>query len=207
MVVIMHRPSVPCHVQRYEEDELEQRRVIAKGTTSEISSAYLHGMRVAIKTLKQEETSSEGSANDLQNELSINMNLRHPNILLLIGCIRQPKGIVQSLVFDFCADGVLQCQQYGSSRLLAGVSVCVGIARALAFAHGIGIMHRDVKPSQVLMQGQVPKLGDWGLAKFCAQDGRATGETGTWEFVSSCAMTVLPSSRQKQNNKILTTCF
>lgn len=183
--------SIPRPIlQYYEDDQLTQREKVAEGTTSIVQSADLHGLKVAVKTLKPDNqikdplTKQRASA-DFESELAINATLRHPNIVLLIGCVCPTNTRLQSLVFEFCHGGVLRCQQYGPSKLISGLSVCIGIARALAFAHAVGIMHRDVKPSQVVFQGDVPKLADWGLAKFCKQDQCATGETGTWEFVST----------------------
>lgn len=160
---------------------------VAEGTTSRVYQATLYGLKVAVKSLKpldeiEEASTREHVEKDFENELAINMRLRHPNILLFLGCVRTRK--LESLVFEFCEGGRLRCSKYGPSKLRKGLEICLGIARALCFAHGLGILHRDVKPSQVLMHADVPKLGDWGLATGAGKEGCRTGETGTWEFVS-----------------------
>lgn len=182
----------------YSHGELNDVKSIAQGTTSTVSTATLHGLTVAVKTLKPpaqiaEPLTRERAPEDFQNELFINAHLRHPNILLFIGCIRRTG--LQSLVFEYCQGGSLKCASYGYARLLESLNVCIGVARALCFAHSLGILHRDVKPSQVLMQGDTPKLGDWGLACISRNGGCHSGETGTWEYVSFRSPHLYPSTR------------
>ncbi|CAN8070450.1 unnamed protein product [Agarophyton chilense] len=177
--------SVP--LQTYSVDDLKDSKIVAEGTTARVSQASLHGLRVAVKTLKplddiEEALTRERAVTDFENELSINAQLRHPNIVLFIGCVGL--GKLESLIFEFCDGGRLQCSTYGPSRIQKGLGICSGVARALCFAHGLNVIHRDVKPSQILVHGDVPKLGDWGLATHATQEGCMTGETGTWEFMA-----------------------
>lgn len=170
--------------------ELIDRKPLAKGTTSIVERATLHTLPVAVKTLRPPEQIAEAStreraAADFQNEFEINVALRHPNIVLLIGCVRV--STVSSLIFELCDGGTLRCKDYGLHRLLDGLSVCTAVGRALCFAHRLSIMHRDIKPSQVVFANGVPKLADWGLAKSFDSNGHFSGETGTWEFVSYCS--------------------
>lgn len=174
-------------IQIYAPKELENAKFIVSGTTSNVSVATLHGLKVAVKSLRnpddiQDPSTRRRAPSDFEQEVLINSRLRHPNILLFIGCVRSKR--LESLVFEYSKDGVVDCKKYGYSRVWDAVEICLGVGRALCFAHGLDIMHRDVKPSQVLMFGDVPKLGDWGLAKLTDAGEGHTGETGTWEFVS-----------------------
>lgn len=137
-----------------------------------------------LKPLSQinEPLARERANADLDNELRINAQLRHPNIVLFIGCVATPTGDT-GLIFEYATSGCLDVTRYGLSKLKHVLSIAVDVARALAYVHALNIMHRDIKPSQVVLSGEKAMLADWGLARQCTQ-ATATGETGTWEFVS-----------------------
>lgn len=119
------------------------------------------------------------------HEAAITSALRHPNIPLVLGLVQSPPANLASprrsgLAFEL-ADGSLKCEKY-RGRVHDGLKVMEEVGRALTYAHAGGIVHRDVKPSQVLMFSGVAKLGDWGLGRVIEDE--MTGETGTWEYVS-----------------------
>lgn len=175
-------------------EDVQILRPLAKGTTSVLQVGLLQGVEVAVKALKPVSLLAEADARervegDFENELRVNARLDHPNIVRLLGCVRSNDAKLHSLIFEYCEKGRLKCADYGPRYVLKGLTVCKGIANALTFAHSLYIIHRDVKPSQVLLgNDHIPKLADWGLASF-RKDGLCnTGETGTWEFVSCCAL-------------------
>lgn len=168
-----------------------------------VQRALLSGTLVALKSVAPRLAGSDADAqarnaayNSLDAELRINSCLRqHPHIVRLQGCVRGPspargEGLVTALVFELCDGGALSCARYGLARLADALDVAVAVGTALCHAHAAGVMHRDVKPSQVMFCCGVPKLGDWGLARECTHDGCATGKTGTWEFVSCLCYSV-----------------
>jgi eukaryotic-like serine/threonine-protein kinase len=72
----------------------------------------------------------------------------------------------------------------GGASMTRTVSLALGVARGLAHAHRAGIMHRDVKPSNVLVAGGVEaKICDWGLAVDIADADKAP-DTGTNEYMA-----------------------
>lgn len=111
--------------------------------------------------------------------------LRHPHVVHFLGVVQSPvaRADPPGLVFEF-ADSVLDCEQFGPGKVVQAVEICRKVGTALAFAHEMGVLHRDVKPSQVLICEGRPKLGDWGLARGYVEGDLCTGSTGTWEYVS-----------------------
>jgi eukaryotic-like serine/threonine-protein kinase len=113
--------------------------------------------------------------------------LNHPNILT-IHEIGDADGM-PFLVLEWVGGGAL-----GGPSLRAPFStreflrIAVPVAEALGAAHDQGIVHRDVKPANVLMSedGRI-KLADFGLAKFRDRDRDATrtvGAVGTVAYMS-----------------------
>jgi serine/threonine-protein kinase len=57
------------------------------------------------------------------------------------------------------------------------VRIATNVAEALAYAHGHGVVHRDVKPANILLQAGKPVVSDFGIALGVSGNGRLT-ETG-----------------------------
>lgn len=178
--------STPASIPIYDWATLKAPKELATGTTTIIYSAKLYGTPIAAKLLRKNKSQIPHAlaASDLEKEATQNAKLRHPNIVQFLGAVSSPTpGDPPGLVFELASGGKLKCAEYGPSRLTKGLEAAICIARALAYAHGRGVMHRDVKPSQVMFcAGSVAKLGDWGLARPVEGD-TFSGETGTWEYV------------------------
>ncbi|KAI3443113.1 Protein kinase domain-containing protein [Psidium guajava] len=133
--------------------------------------ALRDGTEVAIKSLSAE---SEQGTNEFLAEINIISNIHHPNLVELIGCCVEGKN--RMLVYEYLENNSL-------SRVLLGskskhvilnwpqrAAICLGTASGLAFLHEEAkppIVHRDIKASNVLLDGDFrPKIGDFGLAKL-----------------------------------------
>jgi serine/threonine protein kinase len=104
--------------------------------------------------------------------------LRHPNIVAV-----QSYGVVEQLPYvamEFLDGQPLEASLKDGQPLAAGFSyhVITQILQALAYAHGLGVVHRDLKPDNVMLvagpnnRSDQPgvKLLDFGLAKFLSPD-------------------------------------
>ena len=104
-------------------------------------------------------------------------NLRHRNILMVYeyGTEKGLPYIAMELVEEGTLDGYLTGEPMDWPK---AVSIAVHIADALHYAHQHGLIHRDVKPSNILMpQDDWPLLADFGLVKVSDED-KALTATG-----------------------------
>jgi serine/threonine-protein kinase len=97
--------------------------------------------------------------------------LDHPNIVEVLDA-----GEVQGtpfMVFDHIAGGsVADRLAAGRLRDYDAIWLLDGVAKGLDYAHGRGILHRDVKPANILlMPSGIPVIADFGLARMIDQPG------------------------------------
>ncbi|KAK1313395.1 putative LRR receptor-like serine/threonine-protein kinase [Acorus calamus] len=129
------------------------------------------GTQVAMKALSAE---SRQGINEFLTEIHTISNVRHPNLVELIGCCIE--GVNRILVYEFAENSSLDQALLGPQSGRATLdwkrrsAICVGTARGLAFLHEEikpHIVHRDIKASNILLsQNFTPKIGDFGMAKL-----------------------------------------
>ena len=120
---------------------------------------------VAVKVLS-EDVADRAARRRFQREAQLASSLNHPHILTVYdaGEFEGRQYLVTELV-----DGGTLKDWAGAERpsWRQVVELLVGVADGLAAAHAVGILHRDVKPSNVLVtKSRYAKLADFGLAKF-----------------------------------------
>ncbi|MBR3394107.1 MAG: Stk1 family PASTA domain-containing Ser/Thr kinase [Firmicutes bacterium] len=142
---------------------------------------------VAIKVLKQEFALDETILNKFKKEALAAGSLTHPNIVAVydlgheIGC--------DYIVMEYI-DGITLKEYIKRRDMLSSeevVKIAIKIAEALKVAHAGGIIHRDIKPQNIMVtpSGDV-KVTDFGIAKAATQTTvTATGETlGSVHYLS-----------------------
>ncbi|CAI7780375.1 unnamed protein product, partial [Closterium sp. NIES-53] len=94
------------------------------------------------------------------------------------------------LILDLCEGGTLQqaVRNEGPLNERRAAAVCQGVAAALQWCHGCGVMHRDVKPDNILLvrrsDDTYVKLADFGISLFF-QEGVSCRETvGSAAFIA-----------------------
>ena len=123
------------------------------------------GTLVAIKYLRRELLADPGFAAMFRGEATVLASLDDPNVVRLHEYVESPAGaaIVMELVDGVSVREILARQ--GATTAEAALVVLQGSLLGLAAAHWRGVVHRDYKPENVLVNGQgVSKLTDFGIA-------------------------------------------
>ncbi len=149
--------------ERYELEEL-----VGTGGMSSVYRAHdrLLERKVALKVLHQQYADDEEYVERFRREARSVAQLSHPNIVTVID--RGESDGRQFIVFEYVDGDNLKAlvERSGALPVATAVSLAHQVARGLAFAHEQGIVHRDVKPQNVLMNGDGrAKVTDFGIAR------------------------------------------
>lgn len=127
--------------------------------------------QVAVKVLRPEVAAAVGS-NRFLREIRITAQLHHPHILPLLDSGEADAFLYY--VMPFVAGGSLRRRMAGDARLPldAVLRVARQVAAALEMAHRHGVVHRDVKPENILFSEGLAVVADFGIAKAVSTAGR-----------------------------------
>ncbi len=124
------------------------------------------GRTLVIKVLPQELTSKESNLKRFEREARLASALDHPNICTIFD-LNEINGVHFIAMQYVEGRNVRQLVNGKPLELESALSIAVQVADALAAAHALGIIHRDIKAGNVMVnsRGQV-KVLDFGLAKL-----------------------------------------
>ncbi|KAL0318670.1 UNVERIFIED_CONTAM: Receptor-like protein kinase FERONIA [Sesamum angustifolium] len=124
--------------------------------------------RVAIKKLA---FGSHQGEREFWNEVNALSRLRHANVVSLIGYCYESEEMI--LVYELMPLGTLAANLFKDNTTDNSLSweqclrICIGAARGLDYLHTNGVIHRDVKSSNILLDDTFrAKISDFGFAKF-----------------------------------------
>ncbi len=151
-------------------DRFELDREIGRGGMAVVYRAHdSHlGRYVAIKVLSADLSNTVGSER-FEREIALMAKLVHPGIVALFD-----SGVAAGrlyYVMPFVAGETLRTRLSRERRLTPQDAASLGadVAEALAYAHGTGIVHRDVKPENVFTVGGRAVLADFGIARLVGE--------------------------------------
>jgi predicted Ser/Thr protein kinase len=162
--------------KRYELEEL-----VGRGGMSSVYRAHdsLLERYVALKVLHEQYSKDEDFVERFKREARSVAQLQHPNIVTVID--RGEQDGRQYIVFEYVEGENLKelVVRRGRLEVREALEIAIEVARALGFAHEHGLVHRDVKPQNVLLNGDGrAKVTDFGIARSLDVEQGVT-QTGT----------------------------
>ena len=156
----------------------EIRSLLGEGGMGEVYLAddlSLH-RRVAVKVLRTVRIPNEERLLRFEREAYAASSLNHPNILTIyeIGAENEYHFIVTEFIEG---ESLGRCLEHAPIELFELLEVGIQVASALDAAHAAGIIHRDIKPDNIMLRhDHVVKVLDFGLAKLSEQASAAVDE-------------------------------
>jgi len=183
-------------------DKVSHYRIVEKLGAGGMGEVYLAedmklGRKVAIKILSEEYTTNRDRLHRFEQEACAASALNHPNILT-IHEVGNDEG--RHYIATEYIDGVTLRRKIAGAQLEASeiLDIAVQVASALEEAHAAGIIHRDIKPDNIMVRrnGYV-KVLDFGLAKLTESSTErepSDGEASTRVLVQTDAGVVMGTS-------------
>ncbi|MHB8643609.1 MAG: serine/threonine-protein kinase [Gaiellaceae bacterium] len=163
--------------ERYELEEL-----VGTGGMSSVYRARDRQLdrNVALKILHEHHLEDDEHVERFRHEARAVARLSHPNIVTVIDRGESDDGS-QFIVFEFVDGDNLKelIEREGPLPVDEALRLAIGVARGLAFAHAEGLIHRDVKPQNVMISADGrPQVTDFGIARSLDIE-RGVTQTGT----------------------------
>jgi eukaryotic-like serine/threonine-protein kinase len=149
-------------------DRYELEELVGTGGMSSVFRAHdrLLDRKVALKVMHEQYSEDEEYVERFRHEARSVASLSHPNIVTVID--RGEQDGRQFIVFEYVEGENLKrlIERRGPAPVSTALELAMQIARGLSFAHQQGLVHRDVKPQNVLLNGDgQAKVTDFGIAR------------------------------------------
>lgn len=170
--------------ERYEIDTL-----IGQGGMSYVYRANDRkmGRVVAIKVLKEEYCEDEDFIRKFQNEAQAAAKLNHPNIVAVYDIVDNPETKLHYIVMELVEGITLKNYIKRAGRMDSQETIAIALqaAAGIELAHKMGIVHRDIKPQNIIVdsEGNV-KVADFGIARAATQQTVNATVMGSVHYIS-----------------------
>jgi hypothetical protein len=137
------------------------------------------GRPVAVKLIAPDRAGDPGFRERFERESRVAAAIDHPNVVPVYAAGEEGGHLY--LVMRYVAGTDLQALLARDRRIAPDrvAAIACQLGAALDAAHAVGLVHRDVKPANVLLSGEHAYLADFGLSQIVGSDTRLTS-TGQW---------------------------
>ncbi|HMU61160.1 MAG TPA: protein kinase [Gemmatimonadales bacterium] len=154
-------------------------RVLGEGGMATVYLAHdqKHNRKVAVKVMRPELAATLGADRFLR-EVQVAAQLSHPHILPMHDS-GEADGVLY-YVMPYVEGETLKEHIARQGQLSVSETMRLGreVAEALAYAHTRGIIHRDIKPGNILLQSGHALVADFGIARALGDEGEVLTKTG-----------------------------
>ena len=174
---------------------------LGAGSFGEVRVAVYNSTPCAIKSLRA--TTAPAALQELLNEFELTMRLHHPNVLLTMGIAHDGDDGKTGILMELMPASLLDVLHHHRQREQLAtweaslVHVALDVAKGMAYLHAKGVVHRDLKPGNVLLTEQwVAKVADFGTA-LTKYAGQAEGVAGTPPYMAPEAIALTSGAKAK----------
>ncbi len=171
-----HAPTAPTDLVGRTVGPYDLERLLGEGGFAWVFvGRELDGTPVAVKILKPRYAGDPQFEARFRNEAETAAQLQHPNIIRIRFVARS--GHYVYFAMDVCPDSLgARIQREGPLPERDIVRIAAGVARGLQFAHAQGVIHRDLKPDNILIHSDgSPVISDFGIARAVSGYVASTG--------------------------------
>ena len=174
-------------VGMYLADRYEIVGKVGAGGMSDVYKAMDHilGRNVAIKVLKQEYSEDRNFVTKFRTEAQSAAGLEHPNIVNIYD-VGSEEGL-HYIVMEYVEGITLKTyiEKKGQLSFKEAVSIAIQVARGIEAAHNKNIIHRDIKPQNIIIstEGKV-KVTDFGIARAASANTISSDVMGSVHYAS-----------------------
>ena len=136
------------------------------------------GRRVVVKVLPPE-ISGAVSADRFRREIQLAASLQHPHIVPVLTAGASEGLPYFTMPFEAGESLSARLARDGSLPVRDVIAILRDVTQALAYAHTHGVVHRDVKPDNIMLTGGVAMVTDFGVAKAISAAGGGAAITST----------------------------
>ncbi|MCA9552661.1 MAG: serine/threonine protein kinase [Myxococcales bacterium] len=144
-------------------------RLLGDGSTSSVflGEHVRLGRKAAIKVLTSELTDDERTVRRLINEARVVNDIQHPNIIDISDFVEQDAPRRVALVMEYVEGPSLKSFRGDPLPYPKPLPLCIQLVDAVQAAHSRGVIHRDLKPDNVILEqpGDRPRIVDFGVSR------------------------------------------